>query len=69
MDVRTYKDIPNLDKHPKWLQNLVKEYSDIFSNDENVCQVMNVEPVELAVKPGVAPPQQHMTADNRSLSL
>ena len=62
MDVRTYKDIPNLDKHPKWLQNLVKEYSDIFSNDENVCQVMNVEPVELAVKPGVAPPQQHMTA-------
>ena len=33
MDVKTYKDIPDLDKHPKWLQNLVKEYSDIFSND------------------------------------
>ena len=44
----------------KMYQN--KEFEDIFSNDEDVPQKMNVGPVEFKIKPNFEIPDQHITA-------
>ena len=69
MDVKTYKDIPNFTDLPDWLQETIQEHAEVFSNDENVPQRMNVEPLKLKVKPDVKPPDQHLTASLPPVNL
>ena len=69
MDVKTYRDIPDFQNLPDWLQRTIIEHAEIFSNDENVPQKMNVEPLKLKLKPDVIPPDQHLTASLPPINL
>ena len=69
MDVKTYKDIPNLTDLPDWMQETIQEHAEVFSNDETVPQRMNVEPLKLKVKPDVKPSEQHLTASLPPVNL
>ena len=61
-DLKTYKDIPNFNKFPPWLQKMVKEFKCIFTNQLSQQSIMDVEPAKFTLRKNVKIPNNNLTA-------
>ena len=49
-DLRTYRDIPNFANFPNWLQNMIKEFKSIFTNQMSEQSIMWSQPNSLCAR-------------------
>merc|ERR1711928_287631 len=61
-DLKTYKDIPGFKNFPTWLQDKIKEFKTIFTNQLSKHSIMNVEPATFTLKENVEIPNNNLTA-------
>ena len=61
-DLKTFKDIPNFNKFPTWLQKMVKEFKCIFTNQLSQQSIMDVEPAKFTLRKNVKIPNNNLTA-------
>ena len=61
-DLKTYKDIPNFANFPTWLQNMIKEFKSVFTNQISEQSVMNVDAVKFSLHDNVEIPNNNLTA-------
>ena len=59
-DLKTYKDIPNFNKFPPWLQKMVKEFKCIFTNQLSQQSIMDVEPAKFTLRKNVKIPNNNL---------
>ena len=62
MDAKTHLDIPGLQQFPQWLQDMIAEFSDVFTNQISSNSIMNVEPVTFSIRKDVKIPNKNITA-------
>ena len=62
MDLKTHLDIPGLQNFPQWLQDMIAEFPDVFTNQISSDSIMNVEPVTFSVRKDVKIPNKNITA-------
>ena len=48
-DLKTYKDIPGFKNFPTWLQQMIKEFKSIFTNQLSQHSIMDVEPAKFTL--------------------
>ena len=61
-DLKTHHDIPGLKSFPTWLQDMIEEYPDIFTNELSAASIMNVEPVTFSLREDIEIPNKNITA-------
>ena len=61
-DLKTYKDIPGFKNFPTWLQEMIKEFKTVFTNQLSKHSIMNVEPATFTLKKNVKIPNNNLTA-------
>merc|ERR1711873_161010 len=61
-DLKTYKDIPGFKNFPTWLQEMIKDFKTIFTNQLSKHSIMNVEPATFTLKKNVKIPNNNLTA-------
>ena len=61
-DLKTYKDIPGFKNFPTWLQEMIKEFKTVFTNQLSKHSIMNVKPATFTLKKNVEIPNNNLTA-------
>ena len=61
-DLKTYKDIPGFRNFPTWLQEMIKEFKTVFTNQLSKHSIMNVKPATFTLKKNVEIPNNNLTA-------
>merc|ERR1712155_478976 len=61
-DLKTYKDIPGFRNFPTWLQEMIKEFKTVFTNQLSKHSIMNVKPATFTLKKNVKIPNNNLTA-------
>merc|ERR1712020_178714 len=61
-DLKTYRDIPDFKNFPTWLQQMIKEFKTIFTNQLSKHSIMNVKPATFTLKKNVEIPNNNLTA-------
>merc|ERR1712004_385525 len=61
-DLKTYKDIPGFRNFPTWLQDMIKEFKTVFTNQLSKHSIMNVKPATFTLKKNVEIPNNNLTA-------
>ena len=61
-DLKTFRDIPGFNSFPQWLQDLIEEHSDVFTNELSTASIMNVEPVTFSIRDDIKIPNKNITA-------
>merc|ERR1711940_297538 len=61
-DLKTYKDIPGFKNFPTWLQEMIKEFKSVFTNQLSKHSIMDVEPATFTPKKNVKIPNNNLTA-------
>ena len=67
-DLKTYKDIPNFSNLPTWLQDLIKEFKIVSTNQLLSQSIMKVEPVTFFLR-DIKIPNNNLTAHLPQASL
>merc|ERR1711873_44406 len=61
-DLKTYKDIPGFKNFPTWLQEMIKEFKSVFTNQLSKHSIMNVKPAPFTLKKNAEIPNNNLTA-------
>merc|ERR1711978_672496 len=61
-DLKTYKNIPGFRNFPTWLQEMIKEFKTVFTNQLSKHSIMNVKPATFTLKKNVEIPNNNLTA-------
>merc|ERR1711954_382299 len=61
-DLKTYRDIPDFKNFPTWLQEMIKEFKTVFTNQLSKHSIMNVKPATFTLKKNVEIKDNNLTA-------